>query len=489
MLHALGGAARARAVLVLGAVLGLDGADKGTVSAMAGPIKTAFQVGNTKIGLLASVVSLVSAVFTIPVGVLTDRVTRTRLLALSTSLWVAATALSAVSPSYTWLLVSRAALGAVTATAGPTVASLVGDFFPVGERARMYGPVLAGELVGTGVGFAISGTVGSVLGWRFAFWWLVVPGVLLVWAVVRLPEPARGGQGRLRPGQDGIPEVRGSDAAGERAPATDGDGDDREAGDARTPAAEYNPAVRAVEAGGVPPYENLILHGDPRTLPLSRAIRYVLRVRTNVVLIVASALGYFFFAGLRSFATLFTTHHYGVSTAVASTLILVVGVGSIAGVLLGGRVADRLLSRNRTNARILVPTVCLLILPLLVAPAVHTTSLALALPLLVCGTALLGAANPPLDAARLDIMHPCLWGRAEGVRTMLRTLSEAVAPTLFGWVSGQVFGGPEALQYTLLLFLLPLVAAGALGLVAMRTYPRDVATATASAEAVAADTS
>ncbi|PZG96284.1 hypothetical protein C1I97_26345 [Streptomyces sp. NTH33] len=291
MLHALGGAARARVVLVLGAVLGLDGAGKGTVSAMAGPIKEAFHVGNTGIGLLASVVSLVSAVFTIPVGVLTDRVTRTRLLALSTSLWVAATVLSAVSPPYTWLLVSRTALGAVTATAGPTVASLVGDSFPVGERARMYGPVLAGELVGTGVGFAISGTVGSALGRRFAFWWLIVPGVLLVWAVVRLPEPARGGQGRLRPGQDGVPEARGRDAAGERAPATDGDGDDRGAEDARTPATERNPAARAVEAVGVPPHEDLILHGDPRTLPLGRAVRYVLRVRTNVVLIAASAHG------------------------------------------------------------------------------------------------------------------------------------------------------------------------------------------------------
>ncbi|MFE9172068.1 hypothetical protein ACFYNZ_21740 [Streptomyces kebangsaanensis] len=76
-----------------------------------------------------------------------------------------------------------------------------------------------------------------------------------------------------------------------------------------------------------------------------------------------------------------------------------------------------------------------------------------------------------------------------GVQRVLHALGEAAAPTLFGWVSGQVLGGPEALQYTLLLFLLPLVAAGALGLVAMRTYPRDVATANASAEAVTANTS
>ena len=29
----------------------------------------------------------------------------------------------------------------------------------------------------------------------------------------------------------------------------------------------------------------------------------------------------------------------------------------------------------------------------------------------------------PLDAARLDIIHPALWGRAEGVRTVLRMLA------------------------------------------------------------------
>ncbi|WP_164992443.1 MFS transporter [Streptomyces sp. L2] len=533
LVEALGGAARARVVLVLGAALGLDGADEGTLSTMAGPLKAAFHIGNTQIGLLASVVSLVSALCTLPVGVLTDRVRRTRLLAVSTALWAAATALSALAPSYLWLLVSRAALGAVTATTGPTIASLIGDFFPIRERARIYGTILAGELVGTGVGFAVSGAVGSALGWRFAFWWLVVPGALLVWAVARLPEPARGGQSRLRAGQEDIldaREVAAADAEGDAAggsagggpAAGDGERDpdrDRALGrdpdlgrgktaDARSdavagtetgtgrgsdtdtgddPAPDRDLAGQAVRESGVAPDPRLVLRRDPRTMPLWQAVGYVLRIRTNLVVIIASALGYFFFAGLRSFASLFTTQHYGVSTAVAGILVLIVGAGALAGVLLGGRVADRLLGRGRANARVLVPTVCLLALPLLAAPALHSTDFALALPLLICSTALLGAANPPLDAARLDIVHPYLWGRAEGVRTMLRTLGQAAAPTLFGWVSAHVFDGPEALQYTLLLFLLPLVGAGALGLVAMRTYPRDVATADASARVVAGE--
>lgn len=454
----LGGPARSRVVLTLAAVLAVDGADKGTVSAMAPQLKTAFGIDNTQIGLLVTVVALTGAAFTVPVGLLTDRVRRTRLLAVSIVLWAVATALAGAADSYGWLLVSRAALGAVSATAGPTVASLVGDFFPVGDRARLYGLVLAGELVGTGLGFALSGTIGSALSWRFAFWWLVVPAAVVVWFVRRLPEPERGGQSRRE------------------AVRTRGTGE---------------PAERAVRHARVAPHENLVLDRDPRRRSTLWSVRYILRVRTNLVLILASALGYFYFAGLRSFATLYATHRFHVTTSVATSLVLVAGLGALAGILAGGRIADRLLRGGRVNARTLVPTVCMLTVPVLLAPALHATSLALALPLLVTGTVFLGAANPPLDAARLDILPPYLWGTGEGVRTMLRTLCEAAAPVLFGYLSASVFGGPggqegAGLEYTLLFFLLTVIAAGLLGLVAMRTYPRDLATAQASTERIAA---
>jgi sugar phosphate permease len=130
---------------------------------------------------------------------------------------------------------------------------------------------------------------------------------------------------------------------------------------------------------------------------------------------------------------------------------------------------------------VLVPALSLLAVTVVFAPGVATTSLAVALPLLTLGAALLGAANPPLDAARLDIVHPALWGRAEGIRTVLRTLGEAAAPVLFGLVSQTVFhGGKHALEYTFLVFLTVLIMAGLLALTALRTYPRDVATAAES---------
>ena len=78
-------------------------------------------------------------------------------------------------------------------------------------------------------------------------------------------------------------------------------------------------------------------------------------------------------------------------------------------------------------------------------------------------------------------MVPLLWGRAEGVRTFLRTFAQAVAPVAFGGISDYVFGGGRsALQWTFALMLLPLGASAYFLYKALATYPRDVATAAAS---------
>lgn len=445
-----GGRGRLRVVLLLAATLGLDGADRGTVSAAAVQLQDAFGVGNIAIGLLVSIVAGVGAVAALPVGVLTDRVHRVHLLTGSVALWAVAMVAAAAAQSFLWLLLARIALGVVAATAGPTVISLSGDAFPTASRGRLWGYVLTGELVGTGLGFAVSGELASLVSWRVAFAWLALPAAVLVWYLRRLPEPERG--------QNDASEADQQDAEG---------------------------SVReAVARRGVEPDPSQVLHQDPAGRSLWWAVGYVLRLRTNLVLVLASALGYAFFEGLRSFALVFTTAHYGLPSAVAVPLVLVVGVGAVVGVVLGGRFTDRLLRDGRISARVLVPTVCLLAMPAVFAPAVVTTWAGVALPLLVVAAVLLGAVNPPLDAARLDIMPPRLWGRAEAIRSLLRRGGEAAAPTVFGLFSERVFGGPNGLELTFLVFLGLLLAAGLLGLVAVRTYPRDVATATASAREI-----
>jgi predicted MFS family arabinose efflux permease len=495
-LDAAGGPARARVAVTLAAVLAVNGADTGTVSSTASNLERAFGVGNTQIGLLLTVVSLTGAAFTIPAGILTDRTRRTGLLAGSIAAWAVATVVSGAATSYRWLLLARVALGVVTATTGPAVASLTGDYFPAADRARIYGLIVGGDLAGSGLGYLVSGDLSSLTTWRAAFWWLAVPSLVLAWVVWRLPEPARDGSSRLTAGTT---EIRGEQDV--RMAGEGGDGTHAERQRRRSATPEPELAQQAVAESHVKPREDLVLREDPAGRPIWWALRYVLRVRTNVVIIVASALGYFFFAGLRSFAVIFATGHYGISKPTATFLILTIGFGALAGVYAGGRAADRLLRRGYLRARVILPAVSLLLLPVVLTPAIAVRSVPVALPLLILGAFLLGAPNPALDAARLDIMPSRLWGRAEAVRTVLRSAGEAAAPLLFGYVSQHVFGGPGAtsggggsgagspansagLEYTFLLFLGTLPIAGLLALAGLRTYPRDVATAAASADAI-----
>jgi MFS family permease len=241
-----------------------------------------------------------------------------------------------------------------------------------------------------------------------------------------------------------------------------------------------------------------VLREDPQKMSLTRAVRYTLQIPTNVLLIIGSSLGYFFFSGLSTFALLFVRGHYHASQATAELVLAMLVTGALIGTLISGRLTDALLRRGFIEARIYVPAVCYFSAALLLIPGFISTSLTPALWFDVAGAAMLSAANPGLDAARLDIMPAGLWGRAESTRTLLRSLAQALAPLLFGGLADLIAGIAPAqapvgthpgvispstargLEISFLLLLTSLVAAGVFLLRARKTYPRDVATAAAS---------
>lgn len=451
----MGGERRRRVVVTLAAVLALDSADKATVGANSTQLEAALHIGRPGVGLLLAVTSLVAALAAIPCGVLVDRVDRRRLLTRAVVLWGVAMLLSSVATGYTFLLVTRLVLGALVAVAGPAVASLTGDFFPRADRGRVYGYILSGELLGAGFGFAVAGQL-AALSWRAPFAALVVPTALVWWLLHRLAEPARDGT-------DQLPDLT-------NGPGAD---DDPLPEDASSPG-DARPGRRPPGPGS---------EDDEERLSLPRAIRAVLSVRTNRVLVVSSALGYFFFSGLRGFAVELERRQYGIGQGLASLLVTSMGVGALVGVLWGGRLADSLMHRGRVSARVEVPGVAVLVSAALFVPAFLTGQIILAGLLLALAAMFLGAANPPFDAARLDIMRPALWGRAEAVRSLLRDLGDATAPLVFGVVSTSVFTGTAGLRDTFLLALVTLVAASAIALVTGRhAYPSDVASARAERE-------
>ena len=84
------------------------------------------------------------------------------------------------------------------------------------------------------------------------------------------------------------------------------------------------------------------------------------------------------------------------------------------------------------KGRIQVPAFAAVATVLLFIPALVTHSSLTALPYIFFAASALSAQNPPIDAARLDIVPPALWGRAEGIRTFIRSGAQALAPLLFG---------------------------------------------------------
>jgi Na+/melibiose symporter-like transporter len=263
-------------------------------------------------------------------------------------------------------------------------------------------------------------------------------------------------------------------------------------------------AQRVAESQGARPNPALVLTEDPQHMDLLRSIKYLLSIPSNVMMIVGSSLGYYFFSGLQTFALLFVVSHYHVGQFSAELALALLVGGALIGTLVSGRLTDVMVQRGNLNARVVVPAVCYVGAALLLIPGFVSSTLTPALWFDVAGAALISAANPPLQAARLDIVPAGLWGRAESVRTFIRSTAQALAPLLFGGLSSLVAGFVPSqtpigtrhvfhqahpagtglgLEVTFLVMLVSLLAAGLVLFKARENYPSDVATAAASRQA------
>jgi hypothetical protein len=266
-------------------------------------------------------------------------------------------------------------------------------------------------------------------------------------------------------------------------------------------------AYLEAERQGVQPDPRLVLTEDPQKMSLGRAVSYTLSIPTNLMMIVGSSLGYFYFAGLQTFALLFVKGHYHVSQATSELgLGLLVG-GALIGTIVSGQVTDKMLRNGVLKARMLVPAGCYAAAVVCLIPGILGTHLTPSLWFDVAGAAFISAANPPLQAAKLDIMPAGLWGRAESTRTLVRSLAQALAPLAFGGVADLLEGfaphqvpigahaghatsnGTTGLEISFLVMCAALAAAAYALFRAARTYPTDVVTAAASQPPAAADAS
>jgi MFS family permease len=144
--------------------------------------------------LLATAFLVSYMVFAPLFGWLGDRLGRRwRLIGLAIMSWSLASGGSGLAPTFTFLLMTRCLIGVGEGAYGPVSMALLTDVFPPSRRGFVIALVSSTIPVGSAIGFALGTIVAdSTLGWRWAFYMVLPPGLLLGVLCFFMTEPRRG---------------------------------------------------------------------------------------------------------------------------------------------------------------------------------------------------------------------------------------------------------------------------------------------------------
>jgi MFS family permease len=177
---------------VLVAINVLNFYDRQVAGAVVEPVRKEFLLSDTQIGLLNTLSLILYGLVGLPLGLLADRVSRKKLLAVGIVVWTMFTACARWVHSYSFLMITRLGVGVGEATAAPTATSWIGDLFPAERRSKPLALFMLGVPVGGALSFFFTGPIALKYGWRAAMTVAAAPALLLVPLLLMLREPARG---------------------------------------------------------------------------------------------------------------------------------------------------------------------------------------------------------------------------------------------------------------------------------------------------------
>ena len=180
------------ALIVLTALNLLNYADRNVLFAVQPLVQDEFHLSNAQVGYLTSAFLgfyMIAAPF---VGPLADRYSRKVIIVLGALFWSGLTLLTAVTHTYTELLIRHTLVGVGEATFVTIAPTFVADLFAENVRGRILGVFYLAIPVGSAAGYLLGGYLAPHYGWRFPFYIAAAPGFALALAVLFLKEPERG---------------------------------------------------------------------------------------------------------------------------------------------------------------------------------------------------------------------------------------------------------------------------------------------------------
>jgi MFS family permease len=353
----------AYALSVLFAINTMNFFDRQILGAVTELVRREWLLSDGAMGGLGTAFTLLYAAVGVPLGRMTDRSVRTRILSAGIFVWSLLTAASGLAQNYWQLFVMRLGVGVGEASCAPASTSLIGDLFPAMKRAKAMSIFMLGLPIGIALSFAVSGLIAQKYGWRPAFYVAGIPGLICTVAALFIHEPKRGGTethniGALR--REEAPNrlverivvvlIGVTLVVGVYELLTIGASRLVGVGLGTTEAGFF-----AVLAGGA-----YLFYRKGIVLWLRPFVR-VLSIPTMWWIIASGALHNFNMYAIASFLAPFLMRFHGVNIRDAGLISMVVfGLSGIPGLLIGGVLGDAVMKR-RSNGRLLVATLLLLI--------------------------------------------------------------------------------------------------------------------------------
>jgi MFS transporter, Spinster family, sphingosine-1-phosphate transporter len=180
------------ALLLLTALNLLNYADRNVLFAVQPLVQNEFHISKAQIGYLTSAFLICYMLAAPFVGPLADRYSRKIIISLGAIFWSGLTLLTAVTHTYTELLVRHTLVGIGEATFVTIAPTFVADLFAENKRGRILGVFYLAIPVGSAAGYLLGGHLAPLYGWRFPFYIAAAPGFLVAFSVLFLKEPERG---------------------------------------------------------------------------------------------------------------------------------------------------------------------------------------------------------------------------------------------------------------------------------------------------------